>query len=169
MGADFHRMAQDAPTMADRFDVYAAEQSDQASFWGEQADYHRGAAEWCEAQVARRKGRAGGYEFRAEELRYDARGGMTRAQAAGQVIDALTEIMEAGAVKPVMWSRDEMTEAQATAASEARQRCDRGEHRAAGESMPGACADCGVDWADLPPDPAAASGETWDEPRKGDG
>lgn len=74
---DFHRMAQDAPTMADRFDVYAAEQQEQASYWAEQADYLRGEAAWCEAQVASRKGRAGGYEFRAEELRYDARGGMT--------------------------------------------------------------------------------------------
>lgn len=27
--------------------------------------------------------------------------------------------------------------------------CARGEHRAAGESMPDACADCGVDWNDL--------------------
>lgn len=34
-------------------------------------------------------------------------------------------------------------------ASEAQARCVRGEHRAAGESMPDACADCGVDWADI--------------------
>lgn len=31
----------------------------------------------------------------------------------------------------------------------ARKRCSAGEHRAAGENMPGACADCGADWADL--------------------
>ncbi len=29
------------------------------------------------------------------------------------------------------------------------ERCRRGEHRRAGETMPGSCADCGVDWGDL--------------------
>jgi short subunit dehydrogenase-like uncharacterized protein len=33
--------------------------------------------------------------------------------------------------------------------AEASARCARGEHRAAGESMPEGCADCGVDWADI--------------------
>ncbi len=68
------------------------------------------------------EGASKGHLFRALELRYDARGGMTRAQAAEQVIDVLTEIMEAGA-KPGR-ERDDMAEEQ---------------------------------------------GETWDEPRKGDG
>lgn len=60
--------------------------------------------------IADAEGLAGGYEFLARELRYDARGGMTRAQAAEQVIDVLTEIMEAGA-KPGR-ERDDMAEEQ---------------------------------------------------------
>ena len=36
-------------------------------------------------------------------------------------------------------------------AAEAAARCARGEHRRAGESMPGSCADCGIDWGDLDP------------------
>lgn len=44
-------------------------------------------------------------------------------------------------------------------------RCARGEHRKVGETMPGACADCGVDWGDLDceddTDPREGPMHTW--------
>lgn len=110
---------------ADLHELRALECSSSAAVYGAIAAHMgEGTGEGVEALAEGYRGAGKGHEFRAEELRYDARGGMTRAQAAGQVIDVLTEIMEAGAVKPVAWSRDDMAEVQ---------------------------------------------GETWDEPRKGDG
>jgi hypothetical protein len=72
MRPDFHRLAQDAPTMADRLDVYAAEQREQAQLL---AEHLRSELAHCEGRAARAAARAKGHTFRARELRYDAAGG----------------------------------------------------------------------------------------------
>jgi hypothetical protein len=77
MRPDFHRLAQDAPTMADRLDVYAAEQREQAQLLAEQAEHLRSELAHCEGRAARAAARAKGHTFRSRELRYDANGGMT--------------------------------------------------------------------------------------------
>lgn len=63
------------------------------------------------------------------------------ATAAQTALDALT---------PVVWAMVDPTAEHE--AAEAKARCARGEHRRAGETMPLACADCGVDFADLEDD-----------------
>lgn len=70
-------------------------------------------------------------------------------QASGILAEVVLDIVEQGSRA----GADDATEA-----AEALARCARGEHRKAGETMPGSCADCGVDWGDLDTEDGPATG-----------
>lgn len=152
-------------------------------------------AETLAKEAARAQGGAKGHLFRAEELRYDARGGMTEAQAArrfepgarwsvgGEECEIVSRDESGLRVDSQPWQdgmfvrASEMTrengwlllavapvaEEQARAATEAQA------IKRELANFVRAATDAGIPVLVWSPEASEAQGETWDEPRKGDG